>query len=174
MFNGARLVGPAIAGLIIAYVGEGICFLLNAVSFIAVILALMQIKIKPKTIEVKIANFKKSLSDGFKYTFRSVPIRTLIILLAVLSLAAFPFIVVLPAFAKEILSGSSDTLGFLMSALGAGAWQELYIWPPVILCWVYVRLSRCNTLLLGVTIFLMSFSVTLGYLPFNPAVADSQ
>ncbi len=161
LFNGARLVGPAIAGLIIAYVGEGICFLLYAVSFISVILALMQIKIKPKTIEVKIANFKKSLSDGFKYTFRSVPIRTLIILLAVLSLAAFPFIVVLPAFAKEILSGSSDTLGFLMSALGAGALAGALYMASRNSVLGLCKIISLNTLLLGVTIFLMSFSVTL-------------
>ena len=64
---------------------------------------------------------KESFAEGFRYTFHSVPIRTLLLLLAVLSLVGFPFIVLLPAYAKEILHGGADTLGFLMSALGAGA-----------------------------------------------------
>jgi MFS family permease len=121
IFNGARLIGPAIAGIAIAAVGEGICFLLNTLSFIAVIVALMQIRIPAKNAAAHSANFIKSFTEGFHYTFQSFPIRTLIILLAVLSLAGLPFIVLLPAYAKETLHGSSDTLGYLMSAPGAGA-----------------------------------------------------
>jgi MFS family permease len=121
IFNGARLIGPAIAGITIAIVGEGMCFLLNTVSFIAVIIALLQIKIPAKQTVTHHADFKSSFTEGLQYTFHSVPIRTLIILLAVLSVAGLPFIVLLPAYAKEILHGSSDTLGYLMSALGAGA-----------------------------------------------------
>jgi MFS family permease len=121
IFNGARLVGPAIAGLTIAAVGEGICFMLNAASFVAVIYALLQIKIPFKRQVIVNTNLRDSLSEGIRYTFRSVPIRTLLALLAILSLAGFPFIVLLPAYAKEILHGGPQTLGFLMSALGAGA-----------------------------------------------------
>ena len=121
LFNGARLIGPAIAGIIIALVGEGICFLLNAVSYIAVIYALVQLKIPAKPVINRTPNLRQSFSEGIKYTFQSVPIRTLLILLAILSMVGLPFIVLLPAYAKEILHGGSDTLGFLMSALGAGA-----------------------------------------------------
>lgn len=121
IFNGARLIGPAIAGIAIAAVGEGICFLLNTLSFIAVIAALLQIKIPVKQTATHTTNFKRSFTEGFQYTFQSLPIRTLIILLAILSLAGLPFIVLLPAYAKEILHGGSDTLGYLMSSLGAGA-----------------------------------------------------
>jgi MFS family permease len=121
IFNGARLIGPAVAGIVIAVVGEGICFLINAVSFFAVIFALYQIKISVKQNNTQSVNFKNSLSEGFHYTFTSIPIRTLILTLALLSLAGLSFIVLLPAYAKEILHGSSDTLGYLMSALGAGA-----------------------------------------------------
>jgi MFS family permease len=121
IFNGARLVGPAIAGITIAIVGEGICFLLNTLSFVAVIIALLRIKIPFKQRIIQAGNFKKSFKEGFHYTFKSVPIRTLIILLATLSLVGLSFIVLLPAYAKEILHGSSDTLGYLMSAMGAGA-----------------------------------------------------
>jgi MFS family permease len=121
IFNGARLIGPAIAGLTIAAVGEGICFLLNTLSFIAVLVAISRIKITFNHRESGREDFKKSFSEGFHYTFSSVPIRTLIIILAVLSTIGMPFLVLLPAYAKEILGGGSDTLGYLMSGLGAGA-----------------------------------------------------
>jgi MFS family permease len=121
IFNAARLIGPAIAGLTIAVVGEGICFLLNSASFLAVIIALLSLRIPVRLPVAGTTNLKESLAEGLKYTFRSVPIRTLLLILAVLSLVGFPFLVLLPAYAKEILHGGSDTLGFLMSALGAGA-----------------------------------------------------
>lgn len=121
LFNGARLVGPAIAGFIIVLVGEGVCFLLNAVSFIAVIAALMLIKTPAKQTPKENTDIKNSLREGVQYTFQTIPIRILIILVAILSLAALPYIVLLPAYAKEILKGDSDTLGYLMSAMGAGA-----------------------------------------------------
>src|SRR5512145_2907690 len=121
LFNGARLIGPAIAGIAIAAVGEGFCFLLNTISFFAVIIALLQIKIPVKKAVVHQSNFKESFAEGFRYTFQNVPLRILIIMLAILSLFGFQFIVLLPAYAKDILHGSSDTLGFLMSAMGAGA-----------------------------------------------------
>jgi MFS family permease len=121
IFNGARLVGPAIAGIAIAALGEGVCFLLNSLSFLAVIGALLQIRIPPRPVRTANQDFQKSFREGFQYTFQSMPIRTLILLLAVLSLAGLPFIVLLPAYAKEILQGGSDTLGYLMSSLGAGA-----------------------------------------------------
>jgi len=121
IFNGARLIGPAVAGVTIAAVGEGVCFLLNTLSFFAVLAALMNIRIHANPVAAKQENLKKSFREGWQYTFHSVPIRMLITLLALLSLAGFSFIVLLPAYAKEILHGSSDTLGYLMSALGAGA-----------------------------------------------------
>jgi MFS family permease len=121
IFNGARLIGPAIAGITIALVGEGLCFLLNTLSYVAVISALWKIVIPVKLVVIKESNLKKIFTDGLKYTFSSVPIRRLLLQLALLSLVALPFIVLLPAYAKEILHGSADTLGFLMSALGAGA-----------------------------------------------------
>jgi MFS family permease len=121
IFNSARLIGPAIAGITIAFVGEGVCFLLNTISFLAVLIALSRIKIVFSHKESGSDNFKKSFSEGFNYTFSSVPIRTLIIILAILSTIGMPFLVLLPAYAKETLGGGSDTLGYLMSGLGAGA-----------------------------------------------------
>lgn len=122
MFNGARLVGPGIAGFTIAIVGEGICFTMNAISYIAVIWALMAMnmtqKQRPPQQET---NLKKSFSEGFKYTFGFAPIKILLILLAVISLLGLPYIVLMPAYAKELLKGGSAMLGILMSAVGAGA-----------------------------------------------------
>ena len=164
IFNGGRLIGPAIAGITIALVGEGICFLINAISFVAVITALLHIKIPVKQAILHRVKFKKSFSEGFHYTFQSVPIRTLILLLANLSLVGLSFVVLLPAYAKEVLHGNSDTLGYLMSAMGAGA-----------LIGAFYMASRKSVLglgkiiprsvgLLGLSIVLASFS---GKLPFS-------
>ena len=121
MFNGARLVGPAIAGMVIALVGEGICFLINALSYTAIILALSKIRVPiriPKELKQPV---KKEFTEGFKYTFGNKPIRILIILLATLSLFGTPFITLMPAYAAEVIKGDSNTYGFIMSATGAGA-----------------------------------------------------
>lgn len=121
IFNGARLVGPAIAGMVIAVVGEGICFLINALSFVFVIIALYNIKVPKRKNVLSEDDFKKSFMEGLNYTFGNKNIRNLILLLGTMSLSVFPAIVLLPAYAKGILGGDAGTLGFLMSALGAGA-----------------------------------------------------
>jgi MFS family permease len=158
IFNGARLVGPAIAGITIAAVGEGICFLLNTLSFVAIIIALLRIKIPVKQATIQSTKFKKSFTEGLHYTFQSVPIRTLIMLLAILSLFGFPFIVLLPAYAKEILHGSSDTLGFLMSALGAGALTGAIYMAARKSVLGLGKIISLNTCLLGLAVILASFS----------------
>ncbi len=163
IFNSARLIGPAIAGIIIAVVGEGICFLLNAISFIAVIAALLQIKIPGKQATIQSANFKESFTEGLHYTFRSMPIRTLIIMLAVLSLLGFPFIILLPAYAKEILHGNSDTLGFLMSAMGAGALTGALYMAARKSVLGLSKIISLNAGLLGLAIVLASFSEKLHF-----------
>jgi MFS family permease len=161
LFNGARLVGPAIAGLTIAAVGEGICFMLNALSFIAVITALLLLNIPGKSSASNASNFKESFVEGFLYTFHSVPIRTLIFVLAILSLTGFPFIVLLPAYAREILHGSSDTLGFLMSGLGAGAFTGAMIMAARKSVFGLLRVISLNTGLLGMAVILASFSTKM-------------
>jgi MFS family permease len=158
VFNGARLVGPAIAGMTIALVGEGICFLLNTLSFVAVIYALWKITIPARHEIAKDTNLKKSFADGLSYTFRSVPIRRLLLQLAVLSLVALPFIVLLPAYAKEILHGGADTLGFLMSALGAGALTGAITLAARRSVLGLGRIISVFTSLLGIMIILASFS----------------
>jgi MFS family permease len=158
LFNGARLVGPAIAGLTIAAVGEGICFLINTVSFVAVIGALLMIKIPVKQHVEQKADFGKSLKEGLQYTFHTVPIRNLIVVLAFISLFGSPFIILLPAYAKEVLHGSSGTLGFLMSAMGAGALTAALIMAARKTVVGLGKVISVNTGLLGVAVILASFS----------------
>jgi MFS family permease len=163
LFNGARLIGPAIAGIIIAAFGEGICFMLNTISFVAVIIALLLIKIPVKQVLAQSTDFRKSFKEGFQYTFRSVPIRTLIKLLAILSLFGFPFMVLLPAYAKEILHGSSDTLGFLMSAMGAGALLGAITMAARKSVLGLGKIISINTGLFGLAVGLASFSEAIHF-----------
>lgn len=121
MFNGARLLGPSIAGVLIATTGEGICFLLNGISYIAVIAALLAMKIAPRKTETQNTDVLQGLKEGFSYAFGFAPIRSILLLLGVVSLVGMPYTVLMPVFAKEILRGGPHTLGFLMGASGIGA-----------------------------------------------------
>lgn len=120
MFNMARLIGPALAGGIVAWAGEGICFLLNGISFLAVIAALIKMNLK-KRIHAEHKNPFKELKDGFKYVARSVPLRIIMLLMAFVSLTGAGMLVQLPVFARDILHGDSLTYGFLTGAVGFGA-----------------------------------------------------
>lgn len=121
VFNGTRLIGPGVAGMVIAYAGEGICFLINAASFLVIILALTQIVVKHEKREQTSSNMWGELKDGYVYTFGNGPVKQLIIVISVISLMGLPTFVLLPAYAREVLGGDSRTLGFLMSAAGVGA-----------------------------------------------------
>lgn len=121
MFNSARLLGPSIAGIVIAAIGEGMCFLVNAVSFIAVIIALLAMRIPPRERPPQSQGVLHGFKEGFKYAFGFVPIRYILLLLALVSLMGMPYAVLMPIFAKDILHGGPQTLGFLMGATGIGA-----------------------------------------------------
>jgi MFS family permease len=121
MFNGARFLGPSIAGILIALVGEGICFLINGMSYVAVIAALLSMNVSRLTPEKKNTNILQELKEGFNYAYGFKPIRFILLLLALTSFMGVPYAVLMPAFARDILHGGSHTLGFLMSATGAGA-----------------------------------------------------
>ena len=120
MFNGARIVGPAIAGILVAVVGEGWCFLGNAVSYTAVITGLLLMKITPIIREYK-GSTLSNIAEGFRFVAKTPPIRGLLLLLGLISLMGMPYAVLMPIFADKILHGSSDTLGYLMGASGSGA-----------------------------------------------------
>lgn len=120
--NLALLIGPAIAGVLIAGFGEGICFLINSFSYMAAIAALLAMRIKFKRVKHKLnSNVFKELQEGLKYAFDSIPIRNIIVYFATASLIGMSYIVLMPIFAKEILHGNAQTLGFLMSSAGFGA-----------------------------------------------------
>ncbi len=121
MVNGARLLGPTIAGIVIAAAGEGICFLLNAISFFAVILALLAMRLEPQVIKKRKGALFADLKEGFKYGYGFPPIRAILLLIALVSIMGRPFTVLMPVFAKDILHGDPHTLGFLMGSVGTGA-----------------------------------------------------
>jgi MFS family permease len=121
LVNGARLVGPSIAGMLIATLGEGICFLLNGISFLAVIVALLAMRMKPHRREKQNLDILRELKEGFSYAFGFVPIRSLLLLLGLVSLMGMPYMVLMPIFAGKILHGGPRAFGFLLGASGLGA-----------------------------------------------------
>jgi len=122
LVNGVRLVGPAIAGVIIARIGTGYCFLIDGVSYIAVISALLAMHLAPKKIAAETgANALQRIKEGFVYAFGFPPIRAILLLMAIFSLVAMPYSILIPIFATQILHGDAHTLGFLMAASGIGA-----------------------------------------------------
>jgi MFS family permease len=121
LFNGARLVGPSLAGLLIYFAGEAMCFLLNAVSYVAVLAALLAMRIPGRPRPLQHPRLLGGLREGFRYAFGFPPIRALILLVAMVSFLGMPYAVLMPIFADRILGGGADTLGFLMTASGLGA-----------------------------------------------------
>ncbi len=125
MVNFARLLGPSLAGLVIAATGEGWCFLIDGVSYIAVVWSLLVMRVDPSHRQAALERARepmlRQLSDGWKYVSAFVPIRTILLLFAVVSLMGWPFTVLMPIFAAQVLHGGAHTLGFLMGATGVGA-----------------------------------------------------
>ncbi|MDF2386502.1 MFS transporter [Nostoc ellipsosporum NOK] len=121
MINGARLIGPAIGGLLIARVGVAYCFLIDGLSYIAVIAGLLAMTIKPWKTPVITGNPLQQVREGFIYAFSFPPIRSLLLLSALVSLMGLQNTILVPIFAEDILKGGAETLGFLMAASGVGA-----------------------------------------------------
>ncbi|MFH0763619.1 MAG: MFS transporter [Candidatus Omnitrophota bacterium] len=121
LFNSARLIGPSIAGVIIALLGEGICFLVNGLSFLAVIAALAAMKIGPLKTERRKRDILADIKEGFGYVYNFLPIRYILMLLGVISIMGMSYVVLMPVFAKDILGGGPGTLGILMASGGVGA-----------------------------------------------------
>ena len=121
MVNAARLLGPSLAGLLIAGFGEGVCFLLNAVSYVPAIAAFVAMRIAPAGTPPPNRRVIEGIREGFVYAFGLTPIRYIILLLALVSLMGMPYQVLMPVFARDILHGGPHTLGFLMGASGLGA-----------------------------------------------------
>jgi MFS family permease len=121
MVNGARLLGPSVAGLLIATVGEGMCFLINGLSYLAVIASLFLMRIVQKNFRAHQSRAWHDLKEGLTYVYRFEPIRAIILLLALMSLMGMPYVVLMPIFARDVLHGGPSALGFLMGGSGVGA-----------------------------------------------------
>jgi MFS family permease len=120
-FNCTKLVGPTIGGILIALVGEGICFLINGISFIGVIFALMQITTSKHVLPATKGNLWNEMKEGFTYSIGFLPIRSILIFVVVLAIFSFPFPMMLPAFVKSELHGGSDLYGYFIAATGIGS-----------------------------------------------------
>jgi MFS family permease len=121
MVNGARLIGPAIAGVVIGAVGEGYCFLIDGFSYIAVIASLLAMRVAAAPPRANPRRLLVEMREGWHYVRGSAPISSVLLLLATISLVGMPYTVLMPIFAGPILHGDAHTLGFLMAASGLGA-----------------------------------------------------
>ena len=122
MVNGTRIIGPSIGGVLIAAFGEGWCFAIDAISYIAVIASILAMRVAPRAHqEAAQMHLLEELHHGWKYVFHSIPIRSALLLVAIVSTAGTPYTVLMPAIAAQVLHGGPNTLGLLMTATGVGA-----------------------------------------------------
>lgn len=152
VFNSARLLGPALAGIVLSTLGEEVCFLINFLSFIAVLVCLMLMKLEIKSGPRSAQNIWTDLQDGFQHMTRSKDIFALILTMAASSLMIIPFTTLLPVFAKDIFNGSATTFSWFESAAGSGA----------LIGAIYMARLKRGTNLSNVTIvsgFVLSISV---------------
>ncbi len=121
MFNGARIIGPAVAGILVASIGEGWCFAANAVSYIAVIAGLLMMRIDHPAKLADEGSPLENILEGFRFARNTGPIRAILLLLGLVSFVGVPYAVLMPVFADQILHGGAKGLGILMGATGVGA-----------------------------------------------------
>lgn len=156
LVNGARLVGPSLAGVLIALTGPAWCFVFDAVSYLAVIASLLAMRVPRREATIPGAPFWSRLTEGFVYSFGFAPIRAMLLLLALVSFMGMPYSVLLPVFAKDVLGGGPYVLGFLSAASGVGALTgALYL------------ASRRTVLGLGRVIVLATVLFGLGLIGFS-------
>jgi MFS family permease len=156
MVNVARLLGPSLAGLMIAGVGEGICFLVNGLSYLPVIIALFLMRLPHSPSRIQKNKPWQDLITGFRYAFSFPPIRAILLLLSLASLVGMPYTILMPVFAKTVLKGGPNTLGFLMAAGGVGA-----------LVGALILASRRSVIGLGRWIAVTTFILGAGLIAFS-------
>ena len=121
MFNGARIIGPAIAGILVAKIGEGWCFFANGISYIAVVAGLVMMRLQDRVSLPALGSPLANIIEGFRFARQTAPIRALLLLLGLVSLVSMPYTVLMPIFADRVLRGGASGLGILMGATGVGA-----------------------------------------------------
>lgn len=161
-FNAARIIGPSVAGLLVATVGEGVCFLINALSFLAVIGCLLAMQL-PQSAKAGRDHAIISLIEGFRYARDTPHVRAALALIALLSLAAMPYTILLPVFAGEVLHTEAHGLGVLMAATGVGALAGALRIARQGTVRGLGRLIAQATLLFGVSLLILSRSTTLWF-----------
>jgi MFS family permease len=166
MVNASRVLGPSIGGALIAAVGEGWCFMADAVSYLAVIASLLAMRVTPTRRPRQATRLLEELAAGFRYVSEFTPIRTVLLLLAVVSTMGMPYAVLMPAVAAKILHGGPHTLGLLMTASGLGALGGAFYlaWRQTILGLGRVIVIASAVFGLGLVAFGLSRSLWLSLL----------
>lgn len=121
VINGSRLIGPAIGGILIGVFGEGLCFLLNGISYIGVIIALLMMQLQPFKSDRRHKALLTELAEGFTYVSGNIPLRALLLIMSVVSFFGLPLMTFIPAYVKDILQGESEMLGLMLSCVGIGS-----------------------------------------------------
>jgi MFS family permease len=121
LMNSGRLIGPSIAGVLLVFIGEGWCFLINAASFTAIVASVLMMRLAPRTARPVHASMAQDLAVAACYAWATRPIRLFLFLVALISLTASPYTVLMPIFARDIFGGDAHTLGFLVGSAGLGA-----------------------------------------------------
>ena len=161
MNNGARLLGPAIAGLVIAAVGEGWCFFIDGISYFAVIASLLIMRITALDDRRRAARMIEQMREGWDYVRTFRPVRTILLLFALTTLMGYPYTVLLPVFAAQTLHGGAHTLGWLTGASGVGALASALslAWRKTVVG--LTRLLRASAAVLGAALIVFGLSHTL-------------
>jgi MFS family permease len=171
MVNATRLIGPAVAGMVIAAIGEGWCFLVDGISYIAVIASLLAMRIQRVEMSEIRPNIVHELTEGWRYVRESRPISVLLLLLALVSLVGMPYTVLMPVFAQRILHGGANTLGFLMAASGVGALVAALLLAARQTVVGLGRWIGASTILFGASLIGFALSrrlwLSLAFLPFT-------
>ncbi|TET22691.1 MAG: MFS transporter [Candidatus Stahlbacteria bacterium] len=121
IFNIARLIGPSLAGLVVAFAGEGICFLTNSAAYLVIICCLLLMRLAPMENRRKDSHPVQDLKEGVRYAYGTGSIRSILVLISVIALMGLPYLNLMPVVAKDVLAGDSRTFGYLMGAVGVGA-----------------------------------------------------
>jgi MFS family permease len=161
VFNSTRLIGPPLAGFLVAQFGEGLCFLINTTTFAGIILALLLMKDIHYSKILHTSDFKENIKEGFVYVKNHYPIKSVLILLGLMSLIGMPFMVLMPVVAVKILHGDSHTLGFLLGTAGFGALVGALFMASRSSTTRFENKIAAGSLLLGSTLVLFSFSRNL-------------
>jgi MFS family permease len=159
--NGSRFIGPALGGILIAAMGEGYCFTLNAVSYIIVIVALMMMKMPPFVRRISETKAVAEMREGVEYIGGHLPIRTMIFFVAALSFIGLPFMSVMPAFVKDTLNGDSRMFGLFNSCLGIGTMSAALYLASRRKVKGLGKVATITSFTLGASLILLSFTQSL-------------